>query len=481
MAQSVENKIKIGVGIVLVALIANAALSYRATRILISNDRSVSHSHQVLTALKVVLSTLKDAETGERGYIITGSTDYLEPYRSAVRQIDGDLRTLKELTADNPQLQERIPILQERVAERLSILKSGIDFKTAGNKEAAQALIASGEGKRSMDDLRRLINEMEAAENRLLAERMEDSRKSQSYTFLTVVAANLIAGTLLLATAIVVTNGVRARRQAESERSELLAAERASREQAEAANRSKDEFLAVLSHELKTPLTAVHGWVQLLKTREVDRQTTEKALAVIDRNLRIQNQLIDDLLNVSKIISGKLQIHRETVNALDIVNATIETVRPSAEAKQISVHLESHTDLPAISADPARLQQIVWNLLSNAVKFTPKDGNIVVKVSQTARDLRIAVQDSGEGIAPEFLPQVFNRFSQADTSKTRTHGGLGLGLALVRQLVELHGGTVSAESAGPGKGSTFAVTLPLPADPLDQSPAHRISLPYQRN
>jgi signal transduction histidine kinase len=481
MAQSVENKIKIGVGIVLVALVANAALSYRATRILIDNDRSVFHSRQVLTALEVVLSTLKDAETGERGYIITGSTDYLEPYRSAVRQIDEDLQTLKELTADNPQLQERIPILQERVAERLSILKSGIDFKTAGNKEAAQALIASGEGKRSMDDLRRLITEMEAEENRLLAERMEDSRKSQSYTFLTFVTANLIAGTLLLATAIVVTKGVRARRLAESERSELLAAERASRQQAEAANRSKDEFLAVLSHELKTPLTAVHGWVQLLKTREVDRQTTEKALAVIDRNLRIQNQLIDDLLNVSKIISGKLQIQRETVNALDIVNATIETVRPSAEAKQISVELESDADLPAISADPARLQQIVWNLLSNAVKFTSKGGNIVVKVSRTTRDLRIAVQDSGEGIAPEFLPQVFNRFSQADTSKTRAHGGLGLGLALVRQLVELHGGSVSAESVGLGKGSTFGVTLPLPADPLDQSPAHRISLPYHQN
>jgi signal transduction histidine kinase len=481
MAQSVENKIKIGVGIVLAALIANAALSYRATRVLINNERLVSDTHQVLAALEVVLSTLKDAETGERGFIITGSNEYLEPYRSAVRQIDEELQNLKELTADNPQQQERIPILQQRVAERLDILKSGIDFKAAGNTEAAQALTASGVGKRSMDDLRRLINEMEAGESSLLAERTEDSRKSQSYTFLTFVTANIIAGSLLLATAIVVIKGVRARRQAESERSELLAAERASREQAEAANRSKDEFLAILSHELKTPLTAVHGWVQLLKTREVDRQTTEKALAVIDRNLRIQNQLIEDLLNVSKIISGKLQIQREMVNALDVVNATIETVRPSAEAKQIIIRLESDTDLPAISADPARLQQIVWNLLSNAVKFTPKAGNIVVKVSRTTRDLRIAVRDSGEGISPEFLPQVFNRFSQADTSKTRAHGGLGLGLALVRQLVELHGGSVSAESAGPGKGSTFAVMIPLPAGPLDQSTAHKISLPYHRH
>jgi signal transduction histidine kinase len=481
VAQSVENKIKIGVGIVLGALIANAALSYRATRILIKNERWVSHTHQVLTALEVVLSTLKDAETGERGFIITGSNEYLEPYQSAIRQIDEQLQTLQQLTADSPQQQQRIPVLQQKIAERLGILKSGIDFKSGGNTEAARALTASGLGKRSMDELRRLINEMEDEENKLLAERTEESRKSQTDTFLTFVTANLIAGGLLIVTAIVAIKGIRARRQADSERSELLLAERASREQAEAANRSKDEFLAILSHELRTPLTAVHGWVQVLKTREVDRQTAQKALDVIDRNLRMQNQLIDDLLNVSKIITGKLQIHRERVNALDVVNATIETVRPSADAKQINIGLENDPNLPAISADPARVQQIVWNLLSNAVKFTPKGGSIVVKVSRNTRDLRIAVRDSGEGISADFLPQVFNRFSQADGSKTRAHGGLGLGLALVRQLVELHGGTVSAESGGLGKGSTFAVTFPLPDGPMEQPPAHKISLPYHLN
>jgi signal transduction histidine kinase len=481
MAQSVENKIKIGVGIVLTALIANAALSYRATRILINNERWVSHTHQVLTALEVVLSTLKDAETGERGFIITGLNDYLEPYHSAIRQIDEQLHTLKELTTDSPKQQERIPILQQKIAERLSILKTVIDFKESGNTEGARALIASGVGKRSMDELRTFINEMEDDENKLLAKRTEESKKRQYDTLITFVTANVIAGALLIATAIVVIKAVRARRQAESERSALLAAERTARERAEGANRSKDEFLAILSHELKTPLTAVFGWVQLLKNPEVDSKTKEKALEVIDRNLRIQNQLIDDLLNVSKIITGKLQIHRETVNALEVVTATIETVRPSADAKQIPIRLESGQDLPAISADPARLQQIVWNLLSNAVKFTPKSGSIVVKVSRGDRDLRIVVRDSGEGISPEFLPQVFNRFSQADASKTRTHGGLGLGLALVRQLMELHGGTVSAESAGPGKGSTFTVTFPLPEVPLDRPPVDKISFPYLRN
>jgi len=481
MAQSVENKIKIGVGIVLTALIANAALSYRATRILIANEQWVSHTHQVLTALEVVLSTMKDAETGERGFIITGSNQYLEPYQMATRQIDEELQSLKQLTADSPLQQERIPALQQKIANRLNILKTGVDLRVSGNTEGARTLTKSGGGKQSMDDLRMLINEMADEEKKLLAVRTAESRKSQNDTFLTFVIANLIAGSLLLATAVVVIKAVRARRQAEFERSELLAAERNSREQAEAANRSKDEFLAILSHELKTPLTAVHGWVQMLKTREVDHQTTQKALEVIDRNLRIQNQLIDDLLNVSKIITGKLQIHRERVNALDVVTATIETVRPSADAKQINIRLESDSDLPAISADPARVQQIVWNLLSNAVKFTPKGGSIVVKVTWSPRDLRILVRDSGEGISPEFLPQVFNRFSQADASKTRPHGGLGLGLALVRQLTELHGGSVSAESAGVGKGSAFSVTFPLSDTPLEQSSAHKISLPYHRN
>ncbi len=240
-----------------------------------------------------------------------------------------------------------------------------------------------------------------------------------------------------------------------------IAREKEARREAEAANRLKDEFLTLLSHELRTPLTSVFGWVQLLQDRSPDPATTRKALEVIDRNVRVQVQLIDDLLNISRIITGKLQIQRETVDPLHIVHAAIETVRPSADAKQITIRVESDVDIPAVSVDPGRLQQIVWNILSNAVKFTPSSGMIVLTVKRVENDLRIAVSDSGEGISPDFLPHVFDRFSQADTSKTRRYGGLGLGLALVRQLVELHGGRVKAESAGLGQGSTFTISLPL--------------------
>jgi CheY-like chemotaxis protein/two-component sensor histidine kinase len=234
------------------------------------------------------------------------------------------------------------------------------------------------------------------------------------------------------------------------------------REKAEAASRSKDEFLAVLSHELRTPLTAVFGWVQLLQNRDIDDATRMKALGVIDRNIRVQTQLIDDLLNVSQIITGKLNIRREMIDPLQAVNRAIETARPSADAKVIALHLHSGEHVPGISPDPARLQQIVWNLLSNAVKFTPKGGRIDVDVRHVRSDLEIVVRDTGLGMPKEFLPLAFNRFSQADASTTRPHGGMGLGLALVRQLVELHGGKVKPESAGVGKSSTFTVTFPLP-------------------
>jgi PAS domain S-box-containing protein len=489
MTLSVEKKITFGVVLTLAVLLINAFLSYQATHILIDNDQRVRHTYRVINELELTLSTVKDAETGERGYIITGLDEYLTPYYSAVAQIDKHIHTLTELTADNPTQRARIPALQSKIRDRVESLRLGIEYRRSGDVEDAHQLIVSGDGKRMMDDLRKFINAMEVDENALLDQRTEESRKSQRNAILTFIVANLVACTVLLGTWAIIINGINARRRAEEdvrqqrrqlqvtlssiadaviscdtqgnvtflnpiaesltgwtqqeacgqpltkvfdvineqtgrtvdnpagrairegaivgsanhtvlrtkqgtevpiddsaspiktpggillgavlvfrditerrrseeaaarshdERLKLLAAAEIAREKAEEASRSKDEFLAVLSHELRTPLTAVFGWTQLLQNRDVNEEMRAKAMDVIDRNVRAQIQLIDDLLNVSQIIAGKLQIRREVIDPLEIVKRAIETARPSAEAKDIALHLESLSRAPLISAD----------------------------------------------------------------------------------------------------------------------------------
>ncbi|HEY8224835.1 MAG TPA: ATP-binding protein [Pyrinomonadaceae bacterium] len=240
----------------------------------------------------------------------------------------------------------------------------------------------------------------------------------------------------------------------------LVRAERA-RADAEAANRMKDEFLATLSHELRTPLTSLLGWASVLRETERDEALLTQGLEAIERNARVQVQLIDDLLDVSRIVSGKLHLDVKPIDISAVIQSAINVVRPAADAKGITLDYWGQLGLGAISADPARLQQIVWNLLSNAVKFTPRGGSIKVRLEQEGAYAKVNVQDTGIGIEPEFLPSVFDRFRQADSSTTRNFGGLGLGLAIVRHLVELHGGTVWANSAGAGKGATFSAMFPL--------------------
>ncbi|HEV2706703.1 MAG TPA: ATP-binding protein [Pyrinomonadaceae bacterium] len=237
-------------------------------------------------------------------------------------------------------------------------------------------------------------------------------------------------------------------------------AERLYRE-AQESSRLKDEFLATVSHELRTPLTAILGWSHMLRTGQYNGESATRAFETIERNARAQAQLIDDLLDVSRIITGKLRIDVRPLDPNSFIEAAVEAVRPAAEAKGVRVQKIMDTGIVSVSGDPVRLQQVVWNLLSNAIKFTPRGGRVQVRLERVNSHIEIAVSDSGTGIAPEFLPHVFDRFRQADQRTTRQHGGLGLGLAIVRHLVELHGGTVRAESEGEGQGSTFTVLLPV--------------------
>jgi PAS domain S-box-containing protein len=231
--------------------------------------------------------------------------------------------------------------------------------------------------------------------------------------------------------------------------------------QAEQANRLKDEFLATLSHELRTPLNAILGWSQMLQSRKVSESESAKALSTIERNARAQTQLIDDLLDVSRIITGKLRLNVRAVDLSSVITAAADAARPAAEAKGIRLQILLDPQAEPISGDPDRLQQIVWNMLSNSVKFTPKGGRVQVRLERINSHVEIVISDTGKGIEKEFLPHVFDRFRQSDGSMTRRHGGLGLGLAIVRQLVELHGGQVSVSSEGDGQGATFTVSLPV--------------------
>jgi signal transduction histidine kinase/CheY-like chemotaxis protein len=259
---------------------------------------------------------------------------------------------------------------------------------------------------------------------------------------------------------------LRARRRQYEVREHLLVQKRTEEEralllaEAEAANRTKDEFLATMSHELRTPMTAILGWAQLLRSRTLDKADFERALEIVERNAQAQNKLIDDLLDISRIITGKLRLDVRAVDLAGIVGAVVDALRPTAEAKAIRLQALLDPQAGPISGDTDRLQQVIWNLLSNAIKFTPKGGRVVVSLERINSHVEVVVSDSGKGISAEFLPHVFDRFRQADGTSTRRHGGLGLGLSIVRQLVELHGGTVVVESNGDGQGATFIVQLP---------------------
>ena len=255
-------------------------------------------------------------------------------------------------------------------------------------------------------------------------------------------------------------------RRGEAERAALLVREQEARAEAERASRTKDEFIATVSHELRTPLNAVLGWARLLRTGKHDATATARALEAIERSATTQAQIVDDLLDVSRIVRGRLRLDVRDADLGAAVEAAAETVRPAASAKGIELLLDLEEGAGAVRGDSARLQQVVWNLLANAIKFTPAGGKVRARLRRTTDTVRLDVEDDGVGITSDFLPHVFERFRQADSSPTRAHGGLGIGLAIVRHLVEAHGGSVSASSAGRNQGACFTVELPVPGDPV---------------
>ena len=252
-------------------------------------------------------------------------------------------------------------------------------------------------------------------------------------------------------------------KQIEDERDLLLSREKEAREQAEGASRSKDEFLGLLSHELRTPLNSILGWTRILSSHHLDEAASEQALETIDRNAKLQARLIDDMLDVSRIISGKLRLDAQPVDLTSVINAAVETLRPAAEAKRVHMNVALDFGTGTVLGDPMRLQQVVWNLVSNAVKFVPREGSVRIALRRIDSQVEILVMDNGPGIEEDFLPFVFDRFRQGDSTPNKRYAGLGLGLSIVRHLVELYGGTVEARNGGEGEGAVFSVKLPIMA------------------
>src|SRR5262245_13848268 len=284
---------------------------------------------------------------------------------------------------------------------------------------------------------------------------------SAVWVYINVVALRDERGNPIRATANVID--ITARKQAEERLKEALAREREARGEAERANRSKDEFITLISHELRSPLNAILGWTRILRQSRRDEQLYDRGHEVIERSARMQSQLVEDLLDTARAISGKLKLEVRPTDVADVIEKAEEVVRPAAEVKGISLDTRLDRGVGQITGDPDRLQQVVWNLLSNAIKFTNDGGRVEVILERIDHYVQITVRDTGQGIKPEFLTYVFDRYQQAGTSGSRRVGGLGLGLSLTRQLVEMHGGSVAAESEGEGKGATFTVKLPVPA------------------
>jgi signal transduction histidine kinase/ActR/RegA family two-component response regulator len=460
-----KNRTTIGFGLALAALgmVGGGAcinlLSYKE-----ASDR-VQHTLNVQNTLETVLSTLKDAEVAQRGYLLTGKEQYLEPYNDALRLINPSLQSLQQLTLDNANQQRRLKALEGLVPDKLVELKQTIATRQTVGEAAALKIVQTDRGKHLMDAIRQQIAAMKNEENRILERRTAATQKKAQTTAILLISSSLLAFVLVALSAITVHRDIAKRRQVEEQLrliNEDLEQRVHDRTQAlEQTNRLKDEFLSILSHELRNPLNAMLGWAKLLRAGKLSDDKVEQGLEVIERNARSQAQLIEDLLDISRIITGKLRLSVRPVSPVAIIEAAIDTMRPAADARSIRLQVTLDSEVGTISGDPDRLQQVVWNLLSNAIKFTPKGGKVQVRLERINSHIELTVSDTGQGISPEFLPCIFDRFSQADGSSTRSHSGLGLGLAIARNIVELHGGTIHVASPGEGQGSSFAVILPL--------------------
>jgi signal transduction histidine kinase/CheY-like chemotaxis protein len=460
---------------VAVAIAALALTTYRGvtqTRGLVDDTNWISHTHEVRQQLRELMVDATTAETAVRGFLLTNDEELLAPYNEARADIRPKLAELRQSTSDNPSQQGRLAELTEQIDTKLEVLDRAVSAQKARGAPISPQPPSNGVGLRSMTEIRRLTAEMDTEERNLLAARTVQTagrfRRSVNAEMLSGIAAVM----LLLILALMVNRQLSERAHTTDVLRTSEARYKMAAAAAERANVLKDEFLAILSHELRTPLNAVLGWTQMLRAGSVKGATVDRAVAAIDRNARAQQRLVEDLLDVSRIVTGKFAIERQPIHLATVVGAAVDAARPAAAEAGVELQVRV-VGAPIVNGDAYRAQQVVGNLLSNAVKFTPRGGRVWVDLTATGGNAVLMVRDTGRGIRDDLLPFIFDRFRQGDSTTTREHSGLGLGLAIVRHIVELHGGTVDASSDGEGRGASFIVVWPTldaerPSDPKER-------------
>jgi len=463
-AKTLRRTIALGISIGLLVVLVSGLLSYLLYKRAAQCADEATRLGSATIAVLHLSAAVVDAETGQRGYLLTGKDEYLQPYRSALENLSTLTRQVRTLLLNDP-LESRIDAFQLSIGAKLAEMAQTIEQRRNGDVSGSVATVLSDRGKLLMDDLRTQANQVT---EELIARRLSNIRGMKSYYQTAAVVVG--GGTALLFSFLFLFGFLLSRQIALYERTDReiaslqklqIATERTARSEAERMVRMQSDFVATLSHELRTPLNSVLGWAQILRKHAPAGTELESGLDTIERNARSQGQMIEDLLDTTRIASGKIRLDVQKVNPSQVIQAAVESIRPTAGSKGIRIEttLDPRTNL--IHGDPSRLQQVIWNLVSNAVKFTPRGGKIQVSLRRVNSSLLIEVTDNGIGMESELLPHIFERFRQGDSGTSRSVGGLGLGLAIAKQLVELHGGAIWASSPGVDRGSTFTVQLPL--------------------
>jgi signal transduction histidine kinase/CheY-like chemotaxis protein len=430
------------------------------TRGLVEDANWVARTHEVRQQLRELLVDMTSAETAVRGFLLTNDDEMLEPYREVRGGIEPKLDELRHSTSDNAAQQRRIDQLAEQIHTKLDILDRAVTAHDERREGAPPVQVGTGAGRRAMTEIRRLITEMDAEEGNLLAARSIQTATRFRRSVNAEVLSGVTAIILLLGLALIVNHQLAERVRTTDALRQSEGRYRVAAAAAERTNVLKDEFLAILSHELRTPLNAVLGWTQMLRSGSVKGPTIDRAVAAIDRNARAQQKLVEDLLDVSRIVTGKFDLERKPMHLATVVAAAIDAARPAAAELGIDLRVRI-VGSPIVNGDVYRAQQVVGNLLSNALNFTPRGGQVRVDLAADGATAILIVQDTGRGIRSDLQPFIFDRFRQGDSTTTREHSGLGLGLAIVRHIVELHGGTVQVASEGDRQGATFTVRWPV--------------------